>query len=63
MSEYTNKLSAEDLISYIANDYVELSHDKVYWQRDNHIKICRDWLKQNQKMYIDVPTDIIDYDF
>ena len=47
MSEYTRQLTAEQLISYIANDYVELSHDKVLWQRDEYIKICREWLKHN----------------
>ena len=41
MSEYTKQLTAEQLISYIANDYVELSHDKVLWQRNEYIKICR----------------------
>ena len=44
MSEYTNNLTAEQIIRYIANDYVELSHDKVSWQRDDHMKICREWL-------------------
>jgi hypothetical protein len=45
MSEYTRQLSAEQLIAYIANDYVELSHDKVLWQRNDHMKICREWLE------------------
>lgn len=25
----------------IANDYVELSHDKVMWQRNDHMKRCK----------------------
>jgi hypothetical protein len=47
MSEYTRNLTAEQVIAYIANDYVELSHDKVLWQRDDYIKICREWVKHN----------------
>lgn len=47
MSEYTKQLTAEELISYIANDYVELSHEKVLWQRNHYIKICREWLDHN----------------
>lgn len=49
MSEYTKVLTAEQLIAYIANDYLELSHDKVRWQRDNYVEICREWLKENNK--------------
>lgn len=48
MSDYTKTLSAEDVIAYIANDYVELSNDKVRWQRDDYIKICREWLWHNR---------------
>lgn len=47
MSEYTKKLTAEELIIYIANDYVELSTDKIRFQRDDFIKICREWLENN----------------
>ena len=32
------------LIKMIANDYVELSHDKIKWQRDDYIKRCRKFL-------------------
>jgi hypothetical protein len=28
-------------IHMIANDYVELSHDKIEWQRNDYIKRCR----------------------
>lgn len=45
MSEYTKSLTAEQVIAYIAYDYVELSHDKVLWQRNDYIKICREWLE------------------
>lgn len=44
MTEYTKQLSAEQLIAYIANDYTELSHEKVLWQRNDWQKICREWL-------------------
>lgn len=49
MSENTNKLSAQQLIEYIANDYVELSQDKILWQRNDHIRICREWLAVENK--------------
>lgn len=49
MSEYTKNLTARQLIEYIANDYIELSHDKVLWQRDDFMKICREWLQNNPK--------------
>ena len=47
MSEYTKNLTAEQLIRYIANDRVELSHDKVLWQRNDFMRICQEWLKHN----------------
>jgi len=64
MSEYTKKLSAQELIAYIANDYVELSHDKVLWQRNEYIKVCREWLKHNIASEPST-TDVsdLDYDF
>jgi len=49
MSEYTKELSAEQLIRFIAYDYVELSYDKIVWQRNEYIKICREWLENNEK--------------
>lgn len=52
MSEYTNRLSAEDLIFVIATDYVELSNDKIRIQRDEHVKWCRDWLEHNSKQLL-----------
>ena len=50
MSTYTNNLTAEQLIAYIANDYVELSHDKILWQRNDHMKICGQWLEHQYKL-------------
>jgi hypothetical protein len=47
VSEYTKNLTAEQLIHYIADDYVELSHDKVLWQRNDFMKICQEWLEHN----------------
>ena len=48
MSEYTRQLTAEQFIEYIARDYVELSHEKIVLQRDDFIKICREWLEHNK---------------
>ena len=50
MSEYTKGLIAEELIEYIARDYVELSHEKVLWQRNDHMNICREWLNNQQNI-------------
>ena len=30
-----------NFVHFVANDYVELSHDKVRWQRDDYIKRAR----------------------
>lgn len=49
MSEYTKSLTAEQLIEYIANDYRELSIDKIRWQRDDFQNICQEWLEHNVK--------------
>lgn len=46
MSEYTKALTAEQLIYFIANDRPELSYEKVLCQRNEYIKICREWLEQ-----------------
>lgn len=47
MSEYTKQLSAEELIAWLASDYMELSHDKVLIQRNEHMNVCREWLEHN----------------
>lgn len=49
MSEYTRQLSAQELIEYIANDYVELSHEKIRIQRDDYIRICQEWLEEHRR--------------
>jgi len=41
---------AISLIKYIATDYVELSHDKVQWQRNDYIKLCRKFLDRYRKV-------------
>lgn len=46
--KYTDQLAAEKLFEYIARDYLELSHDKIIWQRNDWRKICESWL-ENQK--------------
>ena len=43
MSEYT----ARQIIEMIANEYIELSHDKIKLQRDDHVRWAKDWLKAN----------------
>lgn len=30
-----------ELVEYIANDYVELSHDKIKVQRDDYIRLAK----------------------
>lgn len=45
MTDYTKALTAEQLIYFIANDPPELSHEKVLWQRNEYIKVCREWLE------------------
>jgi len=50
MSDYTKSLTARQIIEYIANDYKELSHEKVLWQRDDFMKICQEWLDHNPEM-------------
>lgn len=36
VTQYVNELY--EFVRFIATDYVELSHDKVRWQRDDYIK-------------------------
>jgi len=59
MSEYTKQLSAKQLIEFIANDYVELSQDKIRAQRDEYIKICREWLEAKMTKKIEIADDEI----
>ena len=35
-----------EFIHYIANDYIELSHEKVRIQRDDYVRMARDLLEQ-----------------
>ena len=48
-----NELTARQLIATIANEYIELSHDKVRWQRDDIIQRCKNWLIANQEEVTD----------
>lgn len=45
--DYTRQLTSRQMIQYIANDYNELSSDKIVWQRDSWKKECQDWLQHN----------------
>ena len=47
MKEYIAQLTARQVIEMIANDYVELSHDKIRMQAHDHIRWCREWLDVN----------------
>jgi hypothetical protein len=47
MNEYIEQLTARQVIEMIANEWVELSHDKVRIQRDDHIRWCKKWLELN----------------
>ena len=42
-----NSLTARQFIECIANDYIELSHDKIRLQRDDHIRWAKEWLRSN----------------
>lgn len=35
----------KQVLESIANEYVELSHDKIKWQNEDHIKWAKDALK------------------
>lgn len=47
MNNYMNSLTARQFIECIANEYIELSHDKVRLQRDDHIRWAKEWLRAN----------------
>lgn len=47
MSEFTNGLPAVDLIAAIATDKVETTPAKIKEQRDDFIRICKEWLEIN----------------
>lgn len=40
-------LTARQIIEMIANEYYELSHDKIKIQRDDHVRWCKEWLRAN----------------
>lgn len=37
----------EKLVQFIANDYYELSHDKVKWQHNDWYKRCRKLIEED----------------
>lgn len=47
MGDYEKQLTARQFIETIANEYIELSHDKVRLQRDDHIRLAKEWLRAN----------------
>lgn len=44
VTQYVSELY--EFVRYIATDYVELSHDKVRWQRDDYIKQAKKILER-----------------
>jgi len=48
MSDFTNKLSAPELIAEIAMDPPETDSKKIQEQRNDFIRICKDWLEYNK---------------
>jgi hypothetical protein len=48
MSDFTNKLSAPELIAEIAMDPPETDPKKIQEQRNDFIRICKDWLEYNK---------------
>lgn len=47
MIDYITQLTARQFIECIANEYIELSNDKVRLQRDDHIRWAQAWLRAN----------------
>ena len=46
VQELTDQLAKyKQVLESIANEYVELSHDKIKWQCDDHIKWAKEALK------------------
>ena len=58
MSKYTDMLTAEQLIRFIATDYVELSYEKAIWQRNDHIFICKTWIEHQNKIKREIHEDL-----
>lgn len=42
----TNEERNAAFVHFVANDYHELSHDKIRWQRDEYHKIAQQLLEQ-----------------
>jgi len=47
MNTYMNSLTARQFIECIANEYIELSQDKIRLQRDDHVRWAQEWLRAN----------------
>ena len=43
----------EEFVSYIAKDYIELSHEKVRIQRDDYVRMARDIMKNLYEERVD----------
>lgn len=42
-------MNPQEFVEYVANDWVELSHDKVRVQRDDYIRLAKKILAEQQK--------------
>ena len=51
------------LLRLIAYSYIELSHDKAAYQRDDFVKKAKETLEKYRKIYSSPPVDIIEIDF
>lgn len=41
--------AAEQVIQSIANEQIELSHDKIKWQNEDHIRWCKKFIEEYNK--------------
>lgn len=42
----------EKLVQFIANDYYEMSHDKVKWQHNDWYKRCRKLIEEDNDRHL-----------
>ena len=49
MESISRHFTAIELIRYIATDYVETIPEKIQEQRDELVKLCRDWVEEHEE--------------
>ena len=57
ISDLASKMTAEQVIQFIASDYFELSYEKVKNQQSNWRQLCQDWLS-NQPVVPSEPKEL-----